>query len=68
MDSSTVRKKIKPEGLTDSQWEAISALTLPEEIATPTYEDSRPSSVYLSATYRKNKRPFHPSPTALDRS
>ncbi|WP_022958302.1 aromatic ring-hydroxylating oxygenase subunit alpha [Spongiibacter tropicus] len=50
MDSNTVRQKIKPEGLTDSQWEAISALTLPEEIATPTYEDSRPSSVYLSAS------------------
>ncbi|TRP55081.1 phosphoglucosamine mutase, partial [Salmonella enterica subsp. enterica serovar Panama] len=22
----------------------------------------------LPTTYRKNKRPFHPSPTALDRS
>ena len=25
-------------------------------------------AVLGTATYRKNKRPFHPSPTALDRS
>jgi len=25
-------------------------------------------AAFLVATYRKNKRPFHPSPTALDRS
>ena len=32
------------------------------------FESANLAAVRPDITYRKNKRPFHPSPTALDRS
>ena len=48
MNANTDRLNKTPEGVTQSQWEAICALKPHEEAYSPTEEDSRPTSVYLS--------------------